>query len=171
MAHDEAIRLIVLRGVEGRREYVLKGESLVVGRPGASAAPEIAIDAPDILDRHATLHREGSTYRLDPMPGARVLVNRRDFAGGLLHDGDQVAFGGALFQFWAGGLHGRAPRAYAGGDEGLRAPLPAAPSSAARSRAATPSARPRLGIIAIAVVAAAAAIVILVRQFAQRPLP
>jgi hypothetical protein len=112
MPHDETMRLIVLRGLEGRREYTLKGERLVVGRPDAPVPPEIAIDAPGVEALHAVLTREGDTYRLEPEPAAVVLVNRRPFTGGLLRDGDQVAFGGALFQFWTGGLHGRAPAPY-----------------------------------------------------------
>ncbi|MFN0152346.1 MAG: FHA domain-containing protein [bacterium] len=170
MAHEEAMRLIVLRGLEGRREYVLKGDSLVVGRPSAGAAPDIAIDAPDILERHAELRREGATFRLAPMPGARVVVNRRDFPGGLLNDGDQVAFGGALFQFWAGGLKGEAPRPYAAPGASHQAP---SPSSAPPMQPphASPSARGRFGVFAIVIVVVAAAIALAARQLAQRPLP
>jgi FHA domain-containing protein len=148
MAHDETMRLIVLRGLEGRREYTLKGERLVVGRSDAPVPPEIAIDAPGIESRHAVLTREGDTYRLEPEPAAVVLVNRRAFAGGLLRDGDQVAFGGALFQFWAGGLHGRAPAPY--GDS--------AATSAQRADASEQRRSSRIFVIAIVALAILAAV-------------
>jgi hypothetical protein len=148
MAHDETMRLIVLRGLEGRREYTLKGERLVVGRPDATVPPEIAIDAPGIEARHAVLTREGETYRLEPAPGAAVLVNRRAFAGGLLRDGDQVAFAGALFQFWAGGLRGSAPAPY--GDPAATS----GPSADASDRRRSP----RIGLVAIIVLAILAAV-------------
>lgn len=170
MARDEAMRLIVLRGVEGRREYVLSGDELVVGRPGAAGAADIAIDAPDVLERHASLRRDGKSYRLDPMPGARVLVNRREFAGGLLHDGDQVAFGGALFQFWAGGLKGEPPRAYDAAEAGLRPPQSADASSPAARRSARGS-RSRAGVVVLVIVALGAALVWLARRFLFRPVP
>src|SRR5262245_55666045 len=109
MSGTDEFRLLVLRGVEGRREYVLKGDLLELGRPEPGWSPAIPIIAEGVLARHATLRREGDGYRLDPAPGATVTVNRRPFAGGPLRDGDVLTLGVARFQFWAGGLHGRAP--------------------------------------------------------------
>jgi hypothetical protein len=138
--HDP-IRLIVLRGVEGRREFLLEGERIVVGSPEPGWEPGVSIVAPGVLRHHATLVRDGDRFRLEPAPGARVVVNRREFLGGSLDDGDQVAFGGALFQVWAGGLRGRAPQRAAAAPLGVAgaggAELSAEPSrTTARTRAA-----------------------------------
>jgi hypothetical protein len=109
---EGTVRFIALRGVEGKREYPVKGDRVQIGSAAADDPGTICIAGEGVLPRHALFVREGGSFRLEPEPGAVLVVNRRPFVGGPIHDGDQVAFGRALFQFWAGGLHGRAPRPY-----------------------------------------------------------
>lgn len=159
---EEEVRLIVLRGVEGRREYVLEKDVLAVGRPEPGWEPDIPIVADGVLRHHATLRREGTALRVEPQAGALVSVNRKPFAGGLIADGDQIAFGGALLQFWAGGLHGRPP----GG---------ATASEAGRGDAGVPparrlSARARL-LLALAIAVGGFLLLLLLRMTPTGPRP
>ncbi len=131
-SHDEPVRLIVLRGVDGKREFLVREDVARLGRPEPGWSPEIAVIAPGVLAHHATLRREGENYHLVPEPGARVLVNRKEFTGGMLRDGDQLTFGGALFQYWTGGLKGRAP--ISEGTSDVSAPASATRGPAAKRR-------------------------------------
>lgn len=171
MPADELMRLIALRGVEGKREYLLKEEIFVIGSTAGDPPVDLPIDLPDVLPKHATMRRDGETYHLEPAPGARVLVNRHEFNGGLLQDGDQVAFGGALFQFWAGGLKGKPPRPYspAGGTDagGATQSEPGASSAEDRPRRIT-----RQGVTLFVLILLAALLLLLIlRQGPLGPRP
>ena len=130
MSSEDSIRLLVLRGVDGKREFLLRDEVARVGRPEPGWSPELPIVADGVVRHHATLRRIGEDYRLDPEPGAGVLVNRARFEGGVLKDGDQIAFGSALFQYWTGGLRRGAP-------VGEMRSAPEAPAARGSARPAT----------------------------------
>ncbi len=174
MSGADEFRLLVLRGVEGRREFVLKGDVIELGHPGHGSTPTIPVAAEGVHARHATLRREGDGYRLDPAPGALVLVNRHEFPGGPLQDGDIITLGVARFQFWAGGLKrstagsagGEAPDTSAGGRPLLRdatRPQPAGAPRASLSR--------RRALVLLLILVGVVVLLVLLRSTSLGPRP
>lgn len=175
MTGADEFRLLILRGVEGRREYILKGDVLELGRPEPGWNPAIPIIAPGVLAHHATLTREGDGYRLDPAPGASVLVNRSSFSGGRLRDGDVLTLGAARFQFWAGGLRGNTPEPgpTAGGEGASSEGASSAHAGAGETDAlpAMPRSGRRRALAALLIVAGILLLLILLRSADLGPRP
>lgn len=174
MSGADEFRLLVLRGVEGRREFILKEDVIELGHPGHGSTPTIPVAAEGVHARHATLRREGDGYRLDPAPGALVLVNRREFAGGPIQDGDIITLGVARFQFWAGGLKRSTAGAAGGGAPDAGPGGRATASDAARGEpagAARAASSRRRAILLLLILVGVLVLLVLLRSTSLGPRP
>jgi hypothetical protein len=174
MSGADEFRLLVLRGVEGRREFLLKDDVIELGHPAQGANPTIPVAAEGVLARHATLRREGVGYRLDPAPGALVLVNRREFPGGALRDGDIITLGAARFQFWAGGLERSSVMSSGGPGAGAAPEGHAAAHDAGRAEHAggrDPGANRRRAFAILLILVGVVVLLVLLRSTALGPRP
>jgi len=90
-------RLIVIRGVDEGATLELSGDSMIMGREGASP---LRLHDTEVSRRHALFERHGNQWRLKDLGSANgTHVNDRSIADVQLRPGDQIRIGQTLMVY------------------------------------------------------------------------
>jgi pSer/pThr/pTyr-binding forkhead associated (FHA) protein len=104
--NSETCRLIITTGPQEGEVIPLRLDTVTVGRATSKATWEIALQDPSVSRPHARLEHVKDDWIVKDLDSANgTLVNGEPVdgkAGGVLHDGDLIAFGASLILFRAG---------------------------------------------------------------------
>jgi pSer/pThr/pTyr-binding forkhead associated (FHA) protein len=104
--NSETCRLIITTGPQEGEVIPLRLDTVTVGRATSKATWEIALQDPSVSRPHARLEHVKEDWIVKDLDSANgTLVNGEPVdgkVGGILHDGDLIAFGASLILFRAG---------------------------------------------------------------------